>query len=159
MPSVKSALGLQLSHGRTQSLRHAQTETHHPPLPWSEYLPCRISVIVGIHLLSHVRLFATPWAAARQDSLTFTVSRSPPQPTFIKSVMPTNHLILCRPLLLLPSVFPSIRVFSNESALRIRGPKDWSFSFRSWTQPNGCFKLLSLGKISYVAKLRPTRRR
>ena len=72
---------------------------------------------------------ATPWTAARQASLSITNSRSPPKPMSIESVMPSNHLILCRPLLLLPSIFPSIRVFSNESALLIRWPKDWSFSF------------------------------
>ena len=83
----------------------------------------------SVQSLSHVRLFATPWTAARQASLSITSSRSLPKPMPIESVMPSNHLILCRPLLLLPSVFPSIRVFSNESALRIRWPKYWSFSF------------------------------
>ena len=72
---------------------------------------------------------ATPWTAARQASLSNTNSQSPPKPMYIKSVMPSNHLILCRPLLLLPSIFPSITVFSNESALRIRWPKYWNFSF------------------------------
>ena len=71
----------------------------------------------------------TPWTAARQASLSITNSRSPPKPMSIGSVMPSKHLILCRPLLLLPSIFPSIRVFSNESALRIRWPNYWSFSF------------------------------
>ena len=80
-------------------------------------------------LLSRVWLFATPWTAARQGSLSITNSRSPPKPMSIESVMPSNHLILCCPLLLLPSIFPSIRVFSNESVLRIRWPKYWSFSF------------------------------
>ena len=70
----------------------------------------------------------TPCTAARQASLPITNSRSPPKPMSIKSMMPSNHLILCCPLLLLPSVFPSIRVFSNESALHIRWPKYWSFS-------------------------------
>ena len=79
--------------------------------------------------LSHVQLFATPWTAARQASLSITNSRSLLKLMSIESVMPSNHLILCRPLLLLPSIFPSIRVFSNESALRIRWPKYWSFSF------------------------------
>ena len=79
--------------------------------------------------LSHVRLFATPWTAARQASLSITNSRSLPKLMSIESVMPSNHLILCRPLLLLPSIFPSIRVFSNELAFRIRWPKYWSFSF------------------------------
>ena len=79
--------------------------------------------------LSHVRLFATTWTAACQASLYFTNSLSLLKLRSIKSVMPSNHLILCPPLLLLPSVFPSIRVFSNESVLRIRWPKYWSFSF------------------------------
>ena len=85
--------------------------------------------ISSVQLLSHVWLFATPWTAARQASLSITSSRSPPKPMSIESVMPSNHLILFRPLLLLPSIFPSIRVFSNESALHIRWPKYWSFSF------------------------------
>ena len=84
----------------------------------------------SVQSLSHVQLFATPWTAACQASLSITNSRSSPKPMSIESVMPSNHLILCRPLLLLPSVFPSIRVFSNESALRIRWPKYWSFSFK-----------------------------
>ena len=83
----------------------------------------------SVQLLNCVRLFATPWTAAHQASLSITNSQSPPKPTSIESVMPSNHLLLCRPLLLLPSVFPSIRVFSNESALHIKWPKYWSFSF------------------------------
>ena len=72
---------------------------------------------------------ATPWTAVHQASLSITNSWSPPKPMFIVSVMPSNHLILCHPLLLLPSIFPSIRVFSNDSALCIRWPEYWSFSF------------------------------
>ena len=72
---------------------------------------------------------AAPWTTACQASLSITNSRNLPKPMSIESVMPSNHLILCRPLLLLPSIFPSIRVFSNESALHIRWPKYWSFSF------------------------------
>ena len=83
----------------------------------------------SVQLLSLVRLFATPWTAVRQASLPITDSQSPPKPMSIESVMPPNHLILCCPLLLLSSIFPSIRVFSNQSALRIRWPKYWSFSF------------------------------
>ena len=82
-----------------------------------------------IQLLSRVPIFATPWTAACQASLSFTISQNLLKLTSIESVMPSNHLILCRPLLLLPSTFPSIRVFSNESALHIRWPKTWSFSF------------------------------
>ena len=74
-------------------------------------------------------LFATPWTAACQASLSFTISQSLLKFVSIESVMPSNHLILCHPLLLLPSIFPKIRVFSNESALHIRWPKYWSFSF------------------------------
>ena len=79
--------------------------------------------------LSHVQLFETPWTAARQASLSITISQSLLKLTSIESVMPSNHPILCYPLLLLPSIFPSIRVFSNESVLCIRWPKYWSFSF------------------------------
>ena len=82
-----------------------------------------------VQSLSRVQLFATPWTAALQASLSITNSQSPPKPTSIESVMPPNHLILCRPLLLLPPVFPSIRVCSDESVLHIRWPKYWSFSF------------------------------
>ena len=87
----------------------------------------------SVQSLSRVRLFATPWTAARQASLSITNSWSPPKPKpmSIELVMPSNHLILCCPLLLLPSIFPSIRVFSNESALPIRWPKYWSFSFNT----------------------------
>ena len=80
-------------------------------------------------LFSCVWLFEIPWTAARQASLSITNSQSLTKLMSIKSVMPTNYLVLCRPLLLPPSIFPSIRVFSNESVLRIRGPKYWSFSF------------------------------
>ena len=83
----------------------------------------------SVQLLSRVQLFATPWNVARQASLSITNSRSSPKPMSVESLMPSNHLILCRPLFLLPSIFPSIRVFSNESALCIRWPKYWSFSF------------------------------
>ena len=83
----------------------------------------------SVQLLSRVWLFVTPWTAAWQASLSITNSRSLPKPMSIESVMPSNHLILCRPLLFLPSIFPSIRVFSNKSVLHIRRPKYWSFSF------------------------------
>ena len=83
----------------------------------------------SVQFLRRVQLFATPWTAAHQASLSITNSWSSPELMSIESVMPSNHLILCRPLLLLPSISPSIRVFSNESALRIRWPKYCSFSF------------------------------
>ena len=96
----------------------------------------------SIQSLSCVWLFATPWTIACQASLSITNSWSPPKPMSIESVMPSNHLIFCRPLLLLPSIFPSIRVFSNESALWIRWPKYWSFSF-SISPSNECPRLIS----------------
>ena len=83
----------------------------------------------SIPALSHVQLFETPWIAARQASLSITNSQSLPKLMSIESMMPSNHLILCCPLLLLPSIFPSIRIFSSESVLPIRWPKYWSFSF------------------------------
>ena len=83
----------------------------------------------SVQSLSRVQRFATQWTAARQASPSITNSRSLLKFMSIESVMPSNHLILCRPLLLPPSIFPSIRVFSNESVLRIRWPKYWSFSF------------------------------
>ena len=86
-------------------------------------------LVDAVQSLSCVQLIATPWTAAHQAPLSSTISWSPPKPMSIESVMPSNHLILCRPLLLLPLIFPSIRVFSNESALPIRWPKYWSFSF------------------------------
>ena len=85
---------------------------------------------IVVQSVSCVRLFATPWTAAHQASLSFTISQSLLKLMSIETVMPSNHLILCHPLLLLPSVFPSIRVFfSNESVLHIKWPKYWSFSF------------------------------
>ena len=83
----------------------------------------------SVQSLSHVWLFATPWTTAFQTSLSITNFRSPPKLMSIDLVIPPNHLILCHLLILLPSIFPSIRVFSNESVLRIRWPKYWSFSF------------------------------
>ena len=96
----------------------------------------------SVQLLSHVRLFVTPWTTARQASLSITNSQSLSKLISIELVMPSNHLILCRSLLLLPSIFPSIRVFSNESALPIRGPKYWSFSF-DISPSNECSGLIS----------------
>ena len=86
-------------------------------------------ISVSVQSLTHVRLFVTPWIAARETSLSITISRSLLKLMSMESVMPSNHLILLRPLLLSPSIFPGIRVFSSESALHIRWPKYWSFSF------------------------------
>ena len=95
------------------------------PLPHFSFFSYQFN---SVQSLSCVWLFATPWTAARQPSLSISNSQSPPKPMCIESVMPSNHLILCRPLLL-PSIFPSIRVFSSESVFHIRWPKYWSFSF------------------------------
>ena len=95
---------------------------------WSTYVRQR-TCISSVQSLNCVWLFATPWTTARQASLSITNYWSLPKLMSIESVMPSNHLILCRPLLLLPSIFPNIRVFSNESALHIRWPKYWSCSF------------------------------
>ena len=84
---------------------------------------------ISVQSLSHVQLFANPWTAARQSSLSITNSRSLLKLMSIEFVVLSSHLILCRPLLLLPLIFPSIRVFSSESSLLIRWPKFWSFSF------------------------------
>ena len=94
-----------------------------------ECTECHKIQFSSVQLLRRVCLFATPWTAAHQASLSITNPRSPLRPMSIESVMPSNHVVLCRPLLLLPPIFPSIRVFSIESALRIRWPKYWNFSF------------------------------
>ena len=86
-------------------------------------------LVIVVQLLSYVQLFAVPWTAVLQASLSFTISQNLLRLLSIESVMPSNHLILCHPLLLLPSIFPSVRVFSSDSAVRIRWPKYWSFSF------------------------------
>ena len=122
------------------------------------FFPHFISVAVNIisqsvQSLSCVRLFVTPWTAARRASLS-TISRSLLKLTSIESVMPSNHLILCCPLLLLPSIFPSIRVFSNESVLCIRWPKYWSFSFSisPSNEYQDWFPLILTGLISLQSK-------
>ena len=106
--------------------------------PW-----VRNSQFSSVQLLSHVQLFVTPWTAACQAFLFITNSQSLLKLMSIASAMPSNHLIFCHPLLLLPSIFPRIRVFSNESALHIRWPKYWSFSFSS--SPSNEFS----GQISF----------
>ena len=102
------------------------------------YTRCwRFSSVLSVQSLSYVQLFVTPWTAVHQASLSTTNSQSLPKLMSIESVMPSNHLILCHPLLLPPSTFPSIRVFSNESALRIRWPKCWSFSISASNEHPG----------------------
>ena len=95
----------------------------------TEWLTHKGHKVIAVQSLSHVRLFGTPWTAAHQASLPFTISWSLPKLMSIESMMPSNNLILCHPRLFLPSIFPSIRVFSSESALCNRWPKYWSFSF------------------------------
>ena len=99
-------------------------------------------VFIIVQLLSRVWLFVILWTATRQASLSFTISWSLLKLMFIDSVMPSNHLMLCHPLFLLPSIFPNIRVYSNESALCIRWPKYWGFSF-SISPSNGYSGLIS----------------
>ena len=94
-----------------------------------KYLSSKDQSVSSVQSLGHVQLFATPWTTAHQASLSITNSRSSLKLMSIESVMPSSHLILCCPLLLLPPIHPSIRVFSNESTLRMRWPKYWSFSF------------------------------
>ena len=93
------------------------------------YSSVHLLTFVVVQTLSHVRLFATPWTAARQASLSFTISQTLLKLMSIELVMPSNHLILCPPLVFLPSILPSITVFSNASALHIKWPKYWCFSF------------------------------
>ena len=109
--------------GRLQSMRSQNQTRLSDFIFFISFLSMCYIVSQSVQLLSHVWLFVTPWIIARLTSLSITNSRSSPKLMSIKSVMPSNHLILCHPLLLLPSIFPSIRVFSNESALRIRWPK------------------------------------
>ena len=96
---------------------------------WNRTKPKTNNVTSSVDSLSRVRLSAMPWITARQASLSITNSRSLLKPMSIELVMPSNHLNLCHPLLLLPPILPSIRVFSNESTLRMRWPKYWSFNF------------------------------
>ena len=107
-----------------------------------EKIMLRENMFNSVQLLSHVRLFATPWTAAHQASLSITNSQRLLKFISIELVMPSNYLILCRPFLLLPSIFPSIRVFSSESVLCIRWPKYWSFNF-SISPPNEYSGLIS----------------
>ena len=110
----------------------------------------RINQFSSIQLLSHVQLFATPWTAACQASLSITNSWSVFKPMSFESMMPSNHLILYCPLLLLPSIFPSIRVFTNESVLHIRWPKYWIFSFNI-SPSNEYSRLISLGRMGWIS--------
>ena len=107
--------------------------------PSPAFIICRLIQFSSVKSLSRVWLFVTPWTAESQASLSITNSRSLLKLMSIKWVTPSNHLILCRPLLLLPSIFPSIRVFSNESAVCIRWPKYWSFSIRRTLDCGKCF--------------------
>ena len=129
--------------------------------PASGSLPKKIKTVIqqymhpyiqfsSVQSLSHVWIFATPWIAARQASLSIINSRSSPKLMCIELVMPSSHLILCRPLLLLPPVPPSIRVFSNESTLRMRWPKYWVFSL-SISPSNEHPRLVSLGWIGWIS--------
>ena len=126
----------------------------HQPLGFSQLavpLSFDFLMIISVQSLSRVRLFATPWTTAHQASLSITSSWSLLKLMSIESVMPSNHLILCRPLLLLPSIFPSITIFSNESVLHIRWPKDWSFSFS--ISPSNEYSGLIFFRMDWLALL------
>ena len=117
-------------------------------------LRCWIFISIGgivVQLINHVQIFATPWTAACQASLSFTISWNLLKFMFIELVMPSNNFILCCSLLLLPSIFPSIRVFSNESAVHIRWPKYQSFTF-SISPSNEYSGLISFSLISLLSK-------
>ena len=111
-------------------------------MKWNDTFTLQCLILIqfsSVQLLSRVRLFATPWTAACQASLSITNSWSTPKPMSIVSVMPSNHIIYCYPFLLLPSIFPSIRVSSNKSVLCLRWPKYWSFSFSmDWLDWSPC---------------------
>ena len=117
---------------------------------WGDYFA--IYQFSLVQSLSHVQLFATPWTAACQTSLSITNSQSLFKLMSIESVIPSSHFILCRPLLLLPSILPSIRVFSNESVLHTRRPKYWSFSF-SLSPSDECTGLISfrINRLDHLA--------
>ena len=117
--------------------RMFQTSIH----SFSGTLSTRLLFVVQL-LLSHVQLLATPWTAASQDSLSFTISWSLLKLICIELVMPSNHLVLCYPLFLLSSIFPSIRVFTNELALHIRCPKYWSFSITPFNEYSGLISFM-----------------
>ena len=139
--SIAGLGNLQASVSEACPLKHrsklAEAREPHPPAPVAAQAWCRCGSDTGglflrvssVQSLSRVRLLATPWAAAHQTSLSITNSQSLLKLMCIESVMPSNQLILCHPLLLPPSIFPSTRVFSNESVLWMRWPKYWSFSF------------------------------
>ena len=124
LPSWKSVLALHIQGSTSKDSNNCGFTQ-----PWIQSFVDYVVMFSSVQSLSHVWLFETPWTAACQASLSITNSRNPPKLMSFESVMPSNNLILCRPLLLLPSIFPSIRVFSNEWALRIRWPKYWNFSF------------------------------
>ena len=139
-PHGKPQISLQVTYGpiwkgeiekKPRIAQMKQSRNTYPSLiqPHFRLPTIEVSIVLSPVQLSHIRLFATPWTAARQATLSITNSQSLFKLMSIESVMPSNHLILCQPLLLLPSIFPSIKVYSNGSVLLIRWPKYWSFSF------------------------------
>ena len=141
-----TSLGSSSGHNINQKTREAEESflLYNQGYTFSQYRLTSVTItqVITFHhqfssvqLLSHVRLFATPWITARQASLSITNSWSSLRLMSIETVKPSSHLILCRPLLILPPIPPSIRVFSNESTLRMRWPKYWSFSFSRFSFP------------------------
>ena len=149
-PSQTLSLKYGAHHVRTWSLVMITTSSSNPPhtqLIVTSHIKTYIfprpttTFSQSVLSLSRVQVFTTPWTAARQTSLSITNSQSLLKLTPIESVMPSNHLILCHPLLLLPSTSPSISIFSNESVLHIRWPKYWSFSFSPSNEYSGLISL------------------
>ena len=139
-PHGEPQISLQVAYGpiwkgetekkpRIAKMKHSRKTYHSLIQPHFRLPTIEVNIVLSPIQLGHIRLFATPWTAAFQDTLSITNTHSLFKFMSIESVMASNHLVLHHPLLLLPSIFASIRVFSNESALRIRWPKDWSFSF------------------------------
>ena len=134
VPITHPCLGVMNPYSFFRSLKEASLSSftldiHSLVLSWYYFSSLHFMWFSSVQLLSHVQFFAIPWTAACQASLSITSSQSLLKLLSIESVMPSNHLTLCQPLLLLPSTFPSIRVFSNKSILHIRWPKYWSSSF------------------------------
>ena len=136
-----------------KSRRNIPNKSHNHPF-WVHFISIQFSSFQSVN---HVRLFVTPWIAACQASLSHTISQNVPKFMSIESGMPSNHLIISHPLLLLPSIFPSIRVFSRELAFNIRWPKYWGFSFSishssESISIQGWFSLRLIGLISLQSK-------
>ena len=153
-PGMIPGLGRSPGGGNSKLLQYSCLENPIGQSSLADCSPWGVKFYQSVQSVSRVQLFATPWTAACQASLSVTNSRSLLKLMPIVSVMSSNHLILCHPPFLLPLIFPSIRVISNESVLRIRGPKYWSFSFNISLPMNiqDWFPLGLIGRISLQSK-------